>query len=476
MDFHGLRVHVIGIGGIGVSGLARYLRAQGAKVSGSDIAATSLIEGLRQEGLEINIPHTPEIIASKDLIIHSAIIKEDNVEMLEARRLNKPLLSRKEALKILLANKKVLSICAAHGKSSTSAILSALLPDSGAIIGALSKEFDSNVRVSPANLLVFEADESDKSFLNSNPYSSIVLNIEAEHLESYEQDFGLLKEAYYEFMFKAKEVVANLGCPVVAKLAERLEGESSYSELKAPKWECRADSIDGATKRLVKLDPRDIRNLSYELRGDLPYTSFELGGLGRFSVQGLGEHTAVNASLALLSALPFLPLEKLRENLLNFKGLKKRFDLLQPLSNEAPCIIDDYAHHPTEIKATLKAARIYAGLLEKQKGLDKPLKITALFQPHKYSRLRDNLEDFKACFSDCDELVILPVWAAGEAPIDFDFASLFARYKPRLATRLRRRGNQLAIEDSRGREVILESSLLVGLGAGDITYQLRGEK
>ena len=332
------------------------------------------------------------------------------------------------------------------------------------------------MRVSPADLLVFEADESDKSFLNSNPYSSIVLNIEAEHLESYEQNFGLLKEAYYEFMFKAKEVVANLGCPVVAKLVERLEGESSYREIKAPNWKCRADSIDGAAKRLIKLDPRDVRNLSYELRGDLPYTSFELGGLGRFSVQGLGEHTAINASLALLSALPFLPLEKLRENLLNFKGLKKRFDLLQPLSNEAPCIIDDYAHHPTEIKATLKAARIYAGLLEKQKGLDKPLKITALFQPHKYSRLRDNLEDFKACFSDCDELVILPVWAAGEAPIEFDFASLFARYKPRLATRLRRRGNQLAIEDSRGREEILESSLLVGLGAGDITYQLRGEK
>ncbi|MDY5186056.1 Mur ligase domain-containing protein, partial [Helicobacter trogontum] len=292
MDFYKLRVHFIGIGGIGVSGLARFLKAQGAIISGSDIMDTSITQALRNEGININIPHNKEVIADKDLIIHSAIIKDSNIEVIESKRLHKQLLSRKEALKILLSKKKVLSICAAHGKSSTSAILAAILPHSGAIIGAISKEFQSNVRVSKDELLVFEADESDKSFLNSNPYKSIVINAEAEHLESYDNDFMKLQDAYLAFMQQSKHVILNMQCQVLQHLYARLKN-ANFNEV----------------GEITCLYPdNDIRNITYELKDLLPYTTFNLKDLGDFSVYGIGYHNAINASIAILSAIDLLPL------------------------------------------------------------------------------------------------------------------------------------------------------------------------
>ncbi|RDU73715.1 UDP-N-acetylmuramate--L-alanine ligase [Helicobacter aurati] len=519
MDFINIKVHVIGIGGIGVSGLARFLKAQGAILSGSDIAHTTITKGLEQEGITINIPHAKEIIADKDIIIHSAIIKDSNIEIQESKRLGKMILSRKEALKILLKNKQVLSICAAHGKSSTSAILSAIMKNSGAIIGAISKEFHSNVRVSTDKLLVFEADESDKSFLNSNPYKSIVINAEAEHLESYEYNFENLKNAYKEFICLAKQAIVNMECETLQEIIKSIESTQNSTQTSAQ---------DSHSTDIIKFYPsKDIRDISYSLQDNLPYTNFSLRDLGRFQVYGIGLHNAINASLAILSALDIIPLATIKENLLNFTGIKKRFDVLQyfmrdmnvsdsdtftlqniqqpaqnatqkelDFSTQQPCIIDDYAHHPTEIKATLSAARIYADLLYKQAHAHiipqtkdtiyhnydthnnkHRLRITAIFQPHKYSRLRDNLEDFRTCFTDCDSLVILPVWAAGEEKIDFDFAKLFSHYQPIFAKRIQRIGKQIALINNQDSLMdILDSDIIIGLGAGDITYQLRGEK
>ncbi len=158
------KIHFIGIGGIGISGLAKYLKAQGAKISGSDIAISPSVKYLKALGVEINIPHDPKAIRNQDVIIHSAIIKEDNTEIQRAKELEIPILSRKDALYSILKDKRVFSVCGAHGKSSISAMLSAICPTFGAIIGAHSKEFDSNVRESANASLVFEADESDSSF------------------------------------------------------------------------------------------------------------------------------------------------------------------------------------------------------------------------------------------------------------------------------------------------------------------------
>lgn len=438
------KIHFIGIGGIGISGLAKYLRAQGAEISGSDIAEGSATRKLASYGVPITIPHSASAITNQDLVIHSAIIKPDNIEVQEARAKGIPVLSRKEALEFILKEKRVFSVCGAHGKSTTSAILSALFPEYGAIIGADSKEFGSNVREAKSESIVFEADESDKSFLNSNPHTAIIPNAEPEHMESYNHNLEEFYGAYLSFMTKAQKRVINVSDPYL----------SSLTSLPA-----------------VRLDPaRDIANLHFTLHNDEPCTSFNLREYGEFRVWGFGEHMAQNASLAILCAIEELgeaALPRIKENLSHFKGIKKRFDIL---CKGASTIIDDYAHHPTEIRATLQSVRIYNEL--------KPHpKVIAIWQPHKYSRVLDNLQAFVECFENgCDELVILPVWRAGEAHIEIDFASLFARYNPTFATHIKREGDTLALFNGEIRLQSLSNALIIGLGAGDITYQLRGEK
>ena len=283
-----MKVHFIGIGGIGISGLARYMKSQGVQISGSDIATNKSVAKLQKDGAKIIIPHSKDAIDSQDLVIHSAIIKPDNVEIIEAKNKNIPILSRKDALERILQDKRVFSICGAHGKSTTTAILSSILPHFGAIIGAESKEFDCNVREVPSECIVFEADESDKSFLNSNPYCAIVTNTEPEHMESYNHNLDEFYSCYKEFLLKAKKRVINMDDPFLSTL-----------EIEA-----------------IRLYPKeDIQNIKYFLKDDEPHTRFSLKDLGEFEVWGFGEHTALNASLAILASLDELPLEQIRANL-----------------------------------------------------------------------------------------------------------------------------------------------------------------
>lgn len=439
-----MKIHFIGIGGIGISGLAKYLRAQGIEVSGSDIAEGNATKYLRAQGVPIHIPHSAAAITNQDVVIHSAIIKPDNIEVQEAIKKGIKVLSRKEAIASILKEKRVFSVCGAHGKSTTSAILSAIFPQFGAIIGADSKEFGSNVRETKSESIVFEADESDKSFLNSNPYCAIIPNAEPEHMESYNHDLKEFYGAYYEFICKAKKRILNLSDPYLQSLTD--------------------------IESITLCPDKDIKDIRFNLHNDEPQTTFSLKNYGEFSVWGFGEHMAQNASLAILCALDELGIDALttiKENLTHFKGIKKRFDIL---TKGTTTIIDDYAHHPTEILATLKSVAIYNSLKPHNK-------VIAIWQPHKYSRVLDNLQAFIDCFSNaCDELVILPVWKAGEAHIDIDFASLFAHYNPTFATHLKRENSQIHLYDGDNLIKTLQNALIIGLGAGDITYQLRGEK
>ena len=431
-----MKVHFIGIGGIGISGLARYLKSQGMQISGSDIATNKNVKKLQNDGAKITIPHNKNAINSQDLIIHSAIIKPDNVEIIEAQRQNIPILSRKDALEKILQDKRVFSVCGAHGKSTTTAILSSILPHFGAIIGAESKEFNCNVREVPSETIIFEADESDKSFLNSNPYCAIVTNTEPEHMESYNHNLDEFYSCYKEFLLKAKKRVINMDDPFLAKL--EIEAIHLYPQ-------------------------KDITDLCYFLRDDEPYTRFSLKDLGKFEVWGFGEHIALNASLAILASLDELPLEQIRENLKHYKGIKKRFDIV----SKSPCIIiDDYAHHPTEIKATLQAVKIYT---QEHKNLP----IICIWQPHKYSRFLDNQEAFIQCFKGCDRLIILPVWQAGEKHIEIDFPTLFSSYTPTFGSHIQQKEGKIYLYDRENLLEILDEGLIIGFGAGDITYQLR---
>jgi UDP-N-acetylmuramate--alanine ligase len=269
--------------------------------------------------------------------------------------------------------------------------------------------------------MVFEADESDGSFLNSNPYCAIVTNAEPEHMEYYDYDLEWFHECYTDFLNKAAYRVIN--------------GEDEF--------------LSQYAKKCEKLYPsKDIKNISYELRDGEPCTCFELRDFGKFCVWGFGEHIALDASLAILAASHELEIEDIRTNY---------------------ALIDDYAHHPTEIEATIKSANEFARL----SGFDT---ITAVWQPHKWSRTMDNLEHFRSCFVGVDKLFILPVWAVNEEPRELDFEGLFAAFGAKCVDRLKRNGD--SIDFIIGDDVVasISKGLMIGFGAGDITYQLRGQK
>ena len=431
------KVHFIGIGGIGISAIARFLHEKGHKISGSDIKESKTTLELKDEGIEVITPHCKEAIKDQDFVVYSAAIKEDNIELVEARRKGIKCFSRKEILPYVLEDKCVFAVAGAHGKSTTSAMLASLIEGS-VIIGAISKQFGSNMRYAKSDNVVFEADESDSSFLNSNPYLAIVTNAEPEHMEHYDYDLAKFYAAYKGFLERAKVRVIN---------AE----DEFLSTLK----------LDA-----IRLYPStDITELTMVVRDYQPYTSFNLKNLGKFEAFGMGEHIAIDASLAILAAMHETPLKDIRENLLNFKGIKKRFDIL--CANKNFVLIDDYAHHPTEIKATLKSVFEYAKIL----GIKS---VTAIFQPHRYTRLSTNLPGFKECFKGVDELVILPVYAAGENPIEVDMKSEFNEYNPIFTDKVERVEEGIEFTDEFGVKNRLSDGIVVGFGAGDISVQLRG--
>lgn len=425
------KIHFIGIGGIGISALARFLKEKGFLISGSDLKESKITKDLQNEGVEVKIPHHKDNILGKDLVIYSAAIKEENPEFKHAKELGIKCLSRKEALPLILEDKCVFAVAGAHGKSTTSSILASLIPDASVIIGAILKEFGSNMIYKESKNLIFEADESDSSFLNSNPYLAIVTNAEAEHLDHYGNEVCRLHKAYDDFLDLAKIRVIN--------------AEDEY--LKEYKQEA------------IRLYPsKDIKNCTMYIENFKPFTSFELKDFGKFSVFGMGEHVAIDAALAILAALNYENIENIRKKLKNYQGIKKRFDILY--ADESLALIDDYGHHPTEIKATLKAAKEYARLA----GYSK---ITAIFEPHRYTRLAANLNEFIKAFEEVDELVILPVYSAGEEKIEIDLKAAFS--KALFVDDIKREGKFLVA--SKGQ--VFDKGLIIGFGAGDISNKLR---
>lgn len=431
-----MKLHFIGIGGIGLSGLARYMHKNGHIVSGSDIYNTKLTHSLQKEGIKVNIPHSKSNIKDQDLVIYTAVAKEDNIEIVEAKKKGIKTVSRREFLPYVLNDKKVISVCGAHGKSTTSAILSSILPSFSAIIGAESKEFGSNMRYKKSEFLIFEADESDGSFVDSNPYIAVVTNTEPEHMEFYNYDLEKFYNHYKEFLQKAKIRVAN--------------GDDEFIK-----------SLDLDIKRVYL---KDAKNIRYTIIDNEPKTLFEYKGV-EFEIYGFGKHLVLDALLAIEVANELIPIKEIQKNIKNYKGIKKRFDILEQSKNFI--LIDDYAHHPTEIKATLKSAKLYAKL----NNIDK---VIAIWQPHKYSRTIDNLEEFTKCFSGVDELIILPVWAAGEKKVDIDFEKHFKKYNPIFADKIKKDGNSIMLIKDNQMIKKIDRGLIIGFGAGDITYQLRG--
>ena len=435
------KIHFIGIGGIGLSALAKFLYNDGHKISGSDIKQTEITNDLATNfAAKITIPHHEDAVEGVDRIIYSAAVRPNNPEYQKAKELGIELLSRKESLVSILGEKEVYAVGGAHGKSTTSAMLASIIPESNALIGAISKEFGSNVRNYPNDRVIFEADESDESFLNSNPYLAIVTNVEPEHMEYYEYDEERFYNAYRNFLSLAKVRVIN--------------AEDEF-----------LSSLD---MQSIKLYPsKDISNIEFVLVNGEPHTRFELLDLGLFEVFGFGNHIALDAALAILAALKLgEKVEDIRLNLLNYKGIKKRFDIVQ--NHENMVVIDDYGHHPTEIKVTMESLEAYKKLRDFNS-------LNVIWQPHKYSRTMDNLQAFVECFEGVDELVILPIWSAGELEIDIDLKGAFSRYTLLMADSVTKEDNIVKV--FKDGHIIREYSegLVTSFGAGDITYQIRGE-
>lgn len=432
------KVHFIGIGGIGISAIARFLKEKNFIISGSDIKETQTIIDLRNEGICVITPHSADIIQDQDIVVYSAAIKPENTELIAAKEKGIKCLSRKEILPFILNDKRVFSVAGAHGKSTTSSMLASLV-DGSVIIGAISKQFGSNMKYFESENVIFEADESDSSFLNSNPYLAVVTNAEPEHMEHYDYDLDKFYAAYTGFLQRAKVRVIN--------------AEDEF--LSTLKMDC------------IKLYPsKDITDLKMVLRNYEPYMSFNLKNLGTFEVFGIGEHIAIDASLAILAANCEVGLESIRENLAKYKGIKKRFDILK--ASKDFILIDDYGHHPTEIKATLKSAKEYANML----GISQ---ITVIWQPHRFTRLKANLQSFKTCFEGVDDIVILPVYSGGEADNGINLKKEFKELRPNFAKRVFNKDGAITFNDKFDVKHRIDEGLVIGFGAGDITYQLRGE-
>ncbi|HHH51731.1 MAG TPA: UDP-N-acetylmuramate--L-alanine ligase, partial [Campylobacterales bacterium] len=420
---------------------AKFLANDGHEISGSDIKQTEITNDLALNfGAKITIPHHKDAVIGVDRVIYSAAVRPNNPEYQNAQKLGIELLSRKESLKSILGDKEVYAVGGAHGKSTTSAMLASIIPNSNALIGAISKEFGSNVRYADNNQVVFEADESDESFLNSNPYLAIVTNVEPEHMEYYNYDEERFYNAYRNFLNLAKIKVINAEDEFLSSLD--IEAIQFYPS-------------------------KDMSNVEFVLVNGEPHTKFSLKDFGDFEVFGFGYHIALDASLAILGALEMgQDIEDIRKNLLNYRGIKKRFDIIQNYDDTV--VIDDYGHHPTEIKATMDSLKIYRDL----RGFNK---LQVIWQPHKYSRTIDNLAGFVECFDGADELVILPIWSAGELEVDIDLKGAFSRYKLHMADSITRKdGIVQVIKDG---NIITEyhEGLITAFGAGDITYQIRGE-
>ena len=435
------KIHFIGIGGIGLSALAKFLTNDGHKISGSDIKQTEITNDLATNfGAKITIPHHADAVEGVDIVVYSAAVRPTNPEYQKAKELGITLFSRKEALVHILGDKEVYAVGGAHGKSTTSAMLASIVPKSNALIGAISKKFGSNVRNYPNDKVVFEADESDESFLNSNPYLAIVTNVEPEHMEYYEYDEERFYNAYRNFLSLAKVRVINAEDEFLASLA--------YES--------------------IKLYPsKDIKNIEFILVNGEPHTRFELLDYGSFDVFGFGNHIALDAALAIIAALELGEnLEDIRTNLLDYKGIKKRFDIVQ--NQENMVVIDDYGHHPTEIKVTMESLQAYKAL----RGFNK---LNVIWQPHKYTRTIDNLPAFVECFEGVDELVILPIWSAGEMPIEIDLKAAFSRYKLLMADSVTKEDCMVKVMKDGHVIRAYDEGLITSFGAGDITYQIRGE-
>ncbi len=391
-------VHFIGIGGVGMSGIARVAHDQGLQVSGSDLRQSKYTDQLVQAGITVTIGHSEKNVAHHpDIVVVSTAILDNNPEYIAAREAGITIWHRAKMLSFLGRNLKTLAVAGTHGKTTTSSMLASVLDDLGTdptfLIGGIVRSYGTNAHSGKGPYYVVEADESDKSFTYLNPAAVLITNVEADHLDHY-KDLSEIRGKFQEFISSVPENGVAVVCGDDQALVELARAACAHVVTYGFSETCDA--------RIVAYTPCGVGS-SYTLT--LPNGTTVNGSI----LQNPGRHNVQNAAgvLTLLDALGF-DASAAAESLAQFKGVHRRFDLVG--SAAGVTVVDDYAHHPTEIAATIKAAR----------ELDFK-RVVVLFQPHRYSRVKLFTqvlrEQFECAFDPCDQLVFMDVYSAGEAPV-----------------------------------------------------------
>ena len=400
------RVHFIGIGGVGMGALAEVLLAQNIKVSGSDVAQGAMTQHLQESGATIYIGHAAENIEHVDAVVVSSAIADDNPELLAAKQQGRSILHRAQLLAYLMQQQTGVAIAGTHGKTTTTGLVSHVLLtaklDPTFVIGGLLQSLGCNAQLGKGEYLIAEADESDASFLYLTPKIAIVTNIDADHLQTYQGDFNKLQQAFVEFLERLPEdglLIACVDDPIVENLLAKLDGRViTY----------------GFSKRA------DARVQNYRQNG--LYSEFSIDD-EHYQLHLAGKHNVLNATAAIVLARELLVDEAVIASALqNFPGVGRRFNLLGelPLKTGSALLVDDYAHHPKEIEATLSAAR----------AVWPQEKIRVVFQPHRYTRTQDLFAEFADVLATTDDLLLLDIYPASEQPIEgVNSASLAASIK-----------------------------------------------
>lgn len=401
---HSRRYHFVGIGGYGMSGLARVLLAAGIRVSGSDVRPSERTERLAALGADVRIGHDAAHVEGADVVVYSTDVPADNAELAAARRLGLEVWHRSELLARLLNPNRGVAVTGTHGKTTTTAMTGLALAAAGldptVLVGADVDAFGGTARVGRGEWVVAEACESDGTFLRYRPQVAVATNVEPEHLDHYQGSFDRLVEAFGRFLAGVPAeglVVVCADDPNLRALAARLDRRViSYG---------RDPEAD--------VGFRDLTRNGGETRFVAVYRGRPVG---TFRLQVPGLHNVVNSLATIAVALALgVPLEPVAETLAQYRGARRRFELVGQVGGVL--VVDDYAHHPAEIRATLKAARERA-----------PRRVIAVFQPHRYVRTYYLMDEFSRAFSDADEIVITDLYAPpGEAPIPGVSAEELAR-------------------------------------------------
>lgn len=396
-------IHFVGIGGAGMGGIAEVLANEGYEISGSDLAPNAVTQQLVALGATIYFNHRPENIRGASVVVVSTAISAENPEIIAAREARIPVIRRAEMLAELMRYRHGIAIAGTHGKTTTTAMISNIYAQAGLdptfVNGGLVKSAGTHARLGCSRYLIAEADESDASFLHLQPMVAVVTNIEADHMDTYHGNFDNLKDTFITFLH-------NL--PFYGRAVMCLDDDVIRSILpKVGRYITTYGFSEDADVRITHYEQKGAQGFFTISREDMPDIQVVLNAPGR--------HNALNATAAVAVATEEgIADEHILAALLNFQGTGRRFDFLGHYSLEHVngqegdvMLVDDYGHHPTEVDATIKAAR--AGWPDKR--------LVMIFQPHRYTRTRDLYEDFAAVLNQVDILLLTDVYAAGEAPI-----------------------------------------------------------